>query len=74
VARNHYSYEKRQQEIKKKKKREKKLLKKQEKTESSAGDVSSDAAEYLAMLRGEPFEDEPSEEAADTAENLETEQ
>ena len=54
MARSHYSYEKRQLELKKKKTREEKLLKKQEKH----SETSDDAAEYLAMLRGEPMEEE----------------
>ncbi len=59
MARNQYSFEKRQQELRKKKKREEKALKKQEKNSS---EVDDSAAEYLAMLRGEPFgEDEGGE-------------
>ncbi len=68
MGRNHYSFEKRQQELKKKKKREEKALKKQEKDTGT----SDDAAEYLAMLRGEPFgedaEDDTDEES-DTADS-----
>lgn len=59
MARSHYSYEKRQLELKKKKKREEKLLKKQEKH----SETSDDAAEYLAMLRGEPMEEGSEEES-----------
>lgn len=61
MARSHYSYEKRQLELKKKKKREEKLLKKQEKH----SETSDDAAEYLAMLRGEPLEDTSEEDDAE---------
>jgi hypothetical protein len=63
MGRNHYSYEKRQQEIKKKKKREEKALKKQDKDSG----VTDDAAEYLAMIRGEPFgEDAEGEEGEES--------
>lgn len=63
MGRNHYSYEKRQQEIKKKKKRDEKALKKQDKDTG----VTDDAAEYLAMLRGEPFgEDAEAEEGEES--------
>ena len=48
MARSHYSYEKRQLELKKKKKH---------------SETSDDAAEYLAMLRGEPMEEESEEES-----------
>ncbi len=51
MARSHYTYEKRQIELKKKKKREEKLLKKKE----GVTEPTDDAAEYLAMLRGESF-------------------
>lgn len=62
MARSHYTYEKRQIELKKKKKKEEKLLKKQD----HSSETSHDAAEYLAMLRGEPFEiDEENEENPD---------
>ncbi len=69
MARNHYSFEKRQQELKKKKKREEKSLKKQDKDSSESGSDDA-AAEYLAMLRGEPFgEDEDAEEEGETSES-----
>ena len=58
MARSHYSYEKRQLEIKKKKKREEKLQKKLDKDSGPA----DDASEYLAMLRGEPLEEDDDEE------------
>lgn len=62
MARNHYSYEKQQQELRKKKKREDKEKKKQEKE----GGPSDDAAEYLAMLRGEPFEEVAEDDESET--------
>lgn len=62
MARSHYSYEKRQLEIKKKKKREAKLQKKQEK----GSGPTDDAAEYLAMLRGESLDSESDDEEDDT--------
>ena len=61
MARSHYSYEKRQIELKKKKKREEKLQKKQEK----GGGEDDSAAEYLAMLRGEPFGEDAEDEDPD---------
>ncbi len=68
MARNHYSYEKRQQELKKKKKREEKALKKQDKDSGT----SDDASEYLAMLRGEPFGDDAEEEEGEESETVES--
>jgi len=62
VARNHYSYEKRQQELRKKKKREDKEKKKREKE----GGPSDDAALYLAMLRGEPIEEVAEDDESET--------
>jgi hypothetical protein len=69
MARNHYSYEKRQQELKKKKKREEKALKKQEKDSGT----SDDAAEYLAMLRGEPFGDDAEGDEDEESDNADSE-
>lgn len=67
MARSHYSYEKRQLELKKQKKRKEKIQKKLEKNSG----VTDDASEYLAMLRGEPFnadEDESEETVAESDE------
>ncbi len=62
MARSHYTYEKRQIELKKKKKREEKLLKKK----GGVTEPTDDAAEYLAMLRGEPFNsDEDDQDSAE---------